>query len=195
METANKYKPQRDSLAARVSAFFVRNPQDELSARDVAAKWDVDTNAVRACLLPAVKAQWLIHEDRGLGRVYAAGPNLRPVEAEPPKPSPAAVANASPFGQQPAKLPPPEELVIDGGIALPRIGRLNEYGAVFSQMRVGDSFACDTRIAKRLYDRAHQWGRVNGGAKFALRQMAPGVSRIWRIDPTAPTQQPKPKTK
>lgn len=74
---SHAYTPHAGSLAHRVCGFFARNRDDELSARDIATKFDVLSNSVRPLLAAAVRNGWLTYgSSPGEGKLYRAGPNL-----------------------------------------------------------------------------------------------------------------------
>jgi hypothetical protein len=80
------YTPRPDSLAARVVTFFRRLPDEELSARDIAEKWQAELKNVPVQLRLPVEAGLLSVD----GSVYSAGPNIGRIEI-----SAAAVERAS----------------------------------------------------------------------------------------------------
>lgn len=74
------YMPAQGSLAERVTAFFLRNPDDELSRGDVALKFEVQVNDVARLLKPLLDDNTLVlsrPEGRGVVRNYSAGLALR----------------------------------------------------------------------------------------------------------------------
>src|SRR5438105_4187870 len=77
MSDASSYTPQPGSLVFRMLQYFVRNPGDDLTLRDVATKFGVNRTAVGACLAKAIRYQ-LIAQTRNAAqqRIYAAGERL-----------------------------------------------------------------------------------------------------------------------
>ena len=83
------YTPQPGSLAARVCAFFQRNPEDELSARDIAQKFDAQGSSVPALLASCLANQLLIRDKEEAGTmVYRAGAKLSSFQSAPPPAAP-----------------------------------------------------------------------------------------------------------
>lgn len=70
------FTPQPGSLADRVCAFFARNRDDELTAGDIATKFDTTSNNVRPCLASAIAHGWLAEAKTEEGRVFRAGAAL-----------------------------------------------------------------------------------------------------------------------
>jgi hypothetical protein len=102
--TYNTTEHQLGSLAERVTAFFLRNPDDELSRGDIALKFEVPVNDVARLLKPLLDDKTLVlerSEGGGVLRSYSAGLALREAAkkqgkldlggatiAEPSKPKP-----------------------------------------------------------------------------------------------------------
>jgi hypothetical protein len=78
--TYNTTEHEPGSLAERVTAFFLRNPDDELSRGDIALKFEVPVNDVARLLKPLLDEKTLVlerSEGGGVLRCYSAGLALR----------------------------------------------------------------------------------------------------------------------
>ncbi|MDA8254415.1 MAG: hypothetical protein M0Z99_02040 [Betaproteobacteria bacterium] len=58
-ERLQVYAPRPGSLVRRVLAWFMENPEEELTVRDVAIKFGVPYSAVPACLQAPIKRKLL----------------------------------------------------------------------------------------------------------------------------------------
>ena len=95
--TSSTYTPREGSVAFRVLEFLCANPDESLSAADVAVKFDCTRNNVHTLLAPAVSAGSLIRrEDLEDGElVYRVGSGAPAVSA---KPAAAPGSASNPFG-------------------------------------------------------------------------------------------------
>jgi hypothetical protein len=68
------------SIAQRVTFYFARNHDEEMTTIDITIKFDVPLARVHKCLSPAVRDGLLDRASKGPGRgrltVYTAGPEL-----------------------------------------------------------------------------------------------------------------------
>ena len=72
-----KYEPSARGLTGKVLAFFVANPEEELTTRDIADKWDVrPPSSVFGALDRVVRMGLLQREKAGKYAMFKAGPNL-----------------------------------------------------------------------------------------------------------------------
>lgn len=72
MSTPDQYLPRADSLPHRVCSYFARLPDEELSNKDIALKWQCDPKNILMQLKQAVDAGLLVRD----GMVYSAGPHI-----------------------------------------------------------------------------------------------------------------------
>lgn len=70
------YAPLTDSLAGKVCQYFRDNPDEELSAADIAMKWDVERHSISALLTAPVAHKLLTRSTTKSVPIYCAGPNL-----------------------------------------------------------------------------------------------------------------------
>lgn len=85
------YTPQADSLAAQVCAFLMRNPDEELTVEDIAAKFDAPPRNIHTQLARALDGGLLVRGKNGDEEyIYTKGPKLKT----------AAVAASAPAAQQ-----------------------------------------------------------------------------------------------
>ncbi|XVJ69857.1 MAG: hypothetical protein HEQ39_09535 [Rhizobacter sp.] len=183
------YKPQDGSLAARTLDFFRKHPDEELSGKDIAQKFDAPSSSITNLLVPSLSHGMLIKgKDEAGSTVYRAGPKLNDLpEDSPPtgfKGWLAKKGQSSAEGRRsPVQMPDPDALLIEPNIPIPPPGAAQgqRYAAVFARMNVGDSFGVATDACKRLTQTAQSWGKSTG-RKFAARQVDQTTSRIWRIE-------------
>jgi hypothetical protein len=193
------YLPQPDSLAARVCALFARNPEDELSAADIALKFDVtNVGGIKHSLAQSVATGLLTLKKNLTISTYSAGPRLAEAlskaEAAPGNGGGAPATGGfyawlarngqtSAEGRAPTAntLPPPDSLVIEQGVPMPtaRAALGAQYAAVFADMGPGDSFKVPTSAAPRMTANAANWGK-SLDRKFAMRKIDATHSRVWR---------------
>lgn len=103
MITPDQYLPRADSLPHRVCSYFARLPDEELSNKDIALKWQCDPKNILVQLKQAVDAGLLARD----GVVYSAGSNIGRMNEEAPASTP--FAGLKPPGQRRA-LPPPIDI-------------------------------------------------------------------------------------
>jgi hypothetical protein len=94
------YVPRAETLADRVCQYFRRLPDEELSVKDIAVKWQADPKNVSNQLILAVAAE-LLKVD---GSVYSAGPEIGRLASAP--------STNNPFGA-PGRASPKRAPVID----------------------------------------------------------------------------------
>lgn len=191
---ANDYNPRPHSLGSRVCAWFKANPDEKLSSRDVADKFDSAPLRVSAQLGAAEDADLLTSERVDGMNVYSAGPKLAswtPPPSDVAQPATGFKAFLARTGQASAEgrpaapaLPSPEALVIEDGVPIPPArSSLAAYEARFAEMQVGQSIPLATPAAKRLITTAQRFGKTCG-RKFITRVLPadPNTSRIWRTE-------------
>jgi hypothetical protein len=192
------YQPKPGSLAARVCAYFVKHPDEELSSKDIALKFDVESASVAALLATALAQHVLAREVRGGAAQYSAGAQINQVRGDAPTAAASSVfgwdgsaAAPAPFAKaaaakkaraKPVALPPPEALELEDDVPMPAALRSKglDYTGLFARMRVGQSFKAEQRAGARLAARANAWGKTNGGARFERRLLDDGSTRVWR---------------
>lgn len=103
------YTPQARGLTGKVLAFFVANPDEELTTRDIADKWDVrPPSSVFGALERVVRMGLLTREKAGKYAVLRPGPNLaRWAAVHSLQPENRAVARQVDALQHPARGPVP----------------------------------------------------------------------------------------
>ncbi len=73
---AASWVPRAGSLAHRVLQFLVANPDEELFAADISIKFDVETKAIKPCLVGALTAGAIVLRKDDAGRAaYTLGPD------------------------------------------------------------------------------------------------------------------------
>lgn len=181
--TSSTYTPREGSVAFRVLEFLSANPDESLSADEVAIKFDCTRNNVHTLLAPAVSAGSLIRgqdlEDGEL--VYRVGSGAPAVIV---KPAAAPGSASNPFGaaRGPARSPfriDVTQIAIDADVPLPPTRRRIDWPSVFARMAPGDSFAlpagAKSAIAKAVTDHKKATGQ-----EFTTRLVDGGI-RVWRV--------------
>lgn len=176
--TSSTYTPREGSVAFRVLEFLCANPDESLSAADVAVKFDCTRNNVHTLLAPAVSAGSLIRrEDLEDGElVYRVGSGAPAVSV---KPAAAPGSASNPFGAARGAARTPfwidaGQLAIDSGVPLPpphasphRLDqRLRAHGA--------GRFVCAARRRQVVNRQSHH--RRQEGHRSRVRN-APGRRR------------------
>lgn len=165
MTTKATYTARKGTLPAKMIEYFKRNPDEELTRSDIAAKFNVASSAIDAGLAVAIDAGAIRQRNNEeMVRVWVAGT--------------ASVRKSR--GELPA-LPDPDSLVIESGVPIPepRKGATAAYVGLFSKLKPGESFTVSKAVSKRVLDTATRWGKKNDG-KFALRAVDDTTARIWR---------------
>ena len=94
MSTPDQYLPRADSLPHRVCSYFARLPDEELSNKDIALKWQCDPKNILVQLSQAVAAGILARD----GMVYTAGPNISRMNESVPLSTPFRSGDRSRLG-------------------------------------------------------------------------------------------------
>lgn len=187
---SDSYTPQPDSVAGRVCAFFKTHPEEELSSKDIALKFDTEVSAVVGLLnrcfetkllkrLPR-RAQLTVGAgERLAGHMMQAGPMTLP--ALPFSASPKEVqrkARRSPLPPLDAstltvttKKPPPKHTSAPG----------TDWPAVFSRLRVGQAIEDMPAGYYGAAAKAAQKWAARHNAKLELRKLPDGKCGIYRV--------------
>jgi hypothetical protein len=193
------YIPASGTLPHRVCAYFVKHPEEELSAADVALKFDVAVNKVSANLSIALTHK-LIERVRngGAAWAYRGGPNLHKAlgngnadaYSAPVLPRPAFPTVAQPLKPR-LKRPRLEVLdlsavAIDADVPMPdkRSGvRNTDWPVLFERLTKPGLCSSPLPIEHRhsLKSAAEKWFKAHGGT-FAIRVISDTHLRIWRTE-------------
>lgn len=196
------YLPEPGTLPARVCAFFTLNPEEALSAADIALKFDVPANHVGTRLADALTHKLLerFRAEGSLAWQYRAGRNI--AAASPPaqhRPDgingTAAPFPASPLappvnkrGQHRNKEPLPDELLsaVESGVPMPAVRtgvkrrtnwsllfeRMDKPGLCSSLLPLTHRIAAISAIKKRK--------ELQQPGTFIARRVSDTHFRIWR---------------
>lgn len=115
MSTPDQYLPRADSLPHRVCSYFARLPDEELSNKDIALKWQCDPKNILVQLKQAVDAGLLVRD----GMVYSAGPHIGRMNDAPVISTP--FVGLKPAGQRRAVPPPIDIESIEFQTGLPTV--------------------------------------------------------------------------
>lgn len=178
---SSPYVPLEGTLAARVCAFFLRHPDEELSTKDIAQKFDVPVGSVRnslqACLthklLKLATASWL------------AGENLRQAA---PAPQPAPPMLGAKARRPVARLPSLDlgKLEVRRGVPIPAIsygraekGKTKYDAALDKLVEAGASFELPLEY-RAAVTKALQTYSQRTGRKFQIRRVSDTHCGVWR---------------
>jgi hypothetical protein len=169
------YKPLPGTLAERVCQFFLRHPEEELSTRDIAQKFDVPVGSVRNGLEACLTHKLL----KFSGSNFLSGEALR---APPP------TAAAAPPRRAPRQRLPhldPASITVRDDVPVPVAtrgpGGETKYGPSLDRLvKVGQSFLLPIEyrpaIAKAIKDHGKRTGRT-----FSIRTVDPQHVGVWRV--------------
>lgn len=181
MNATETYTPKTDSLAGRVCQYFVTNEDEELSAADLAVKFDVPRSSVSALLASAIGAGLLRRVPGQTMPFYAAGTNIARLRPPPPpvaaptaKAAPAVPASVFAAGAEAAKapkrqrklLPPfdPKAIEVKTGVPIPlprnhrEASAKSSYQQLLERLPVGGMVELETTRAKSLLSCAKKLG-------------------------------------
>lgn len=179
------YQPQAGSLPDRVCQWFRINAEEELTAADIARRYDCPPSGIVTTLTSAVAAGWLSRKkgDDGV-MVYMSGPKL-PAQPEPNVVSAGAPARAT---RRPRRLPPLDPSKFDAVIGNPIPCRFSAKGTtrhdgLFAKLaKPGMSLEGLPIEYRASVTKALQvWCQRNPGRKHAIRAAFDGKTfGIWR---------------
>ena len=189
------YNPAPHSVSWRVCSYFVQQPEEELSAADIALKFDCSKDSVTMLLRPAFEAGLLTRQ----GGIYGAGESLAAWHQRVKERSAITEAAASKVAAKratkgaPAHLPeldvtslPP----VETGVPLPannqalRRGR-TKYDSLFESLpEIGQSRLIPAHYVDAIKKAAAQRRKYHGEA-YVLMRVDPQMARIWRVEPKA----------
>lgn len=201
------YMPAQGSLAERVTAFFLRNPDDELSRGDVALKFEVHVNDVARLLKPLLDDNTLVlsrPEGKGIARNYSAGLALReaakkqgsldldkPANAARPAPVPTLAKPPTKRSPQvPVTMAEMEALQVDDhvppNIRSARFGGMRKWATLFAKLKKqGQSVefpaAWKTAVAAEAQKINRENRKLGQTARYSVANTQPGKARAWRI--------------
>lgn len=199
------YMPAQSSLAERVTAFFLRNPDDELSRGDVALKFEVHVNDVARLLKPLLDDNTLVlsrPEGKGIVRNYLAGLALREAAKKQgsldlDKPANAARPAALPTLAKPPRKRPAhlhvtlaeiEALKVDRDVPLTRAryGGQRKWAPLFAKLTekgVSTEFPAEWKsaVAAEAVKMNRENRNTGADARYSVSLSLPGKARVWRI--------------
>lgn len=167
-------------LAWKVLDYFKTNKNEVLSSKDIAAKFGVAASQVDTLLKPAVDAGHLRLQNHGqFGLCYRAAAGAPKFPATRTDALQASIAVAKRVRRAATRIDL-SAVKIEHGVPLPSPrSRADDWAALFSRMKPGDSFPVP-RVAhdalshaKVVFCRASPW-------KFTIRKLNDDTSRIWR---------------
>lgn len=191
------YEPHATSLAGKVLAYFRQHRDEELSAADIAIKYDTNVSEVPALLASAVTHLLLSvqsHRKNGVpGKLYSPGPALKAEASRAAAPAPAsawpAAAKPKPSPQLGKRLPPLDisKLQVQTGQPMPaRRGTQGQsrWGPLFAKLTQPDT-SVDLPVAyKSAVAKARDvWVKAHPGQKFSVARLPD--TELCRVKRTA----------
>lgn len=185
------YTPQQGSVAWKVIEFLTTNPEEELSANEVSAKFDCTAGGVHSMLCASVDAGLLKRaevDDELVYRLGAGTPAIKPNKAA----NPSLGARGASW---PAEVSPPRSsrkplpaidlaaVAIDNDVAIPPTGgRLvqHDWPALFNRMKPGQSCAIPAAF-KYVLGKACGEFKKTGQGEMSVRRANEDELRLWRV--------------
>lgn len=169
MSKAKPYLPHANTLAANVCQYFRRLPDEQLSSKDIAIKWDCETGNVRHQLKLAVAAGLLSLD----GSVYGAGEQIERVSVSA---QPFVGAAATRVAQGRAPVIDIEAIEFDDDVH-PSVGGggngptlVERWTAKLKTMKVGQSFAVSREQRFTLQTAITQLRKQGGPVTYISRK-------------------------
>jgi len=194
------YTPQADGLAARVCAWFKKDPDGELSRADIAKKFDVKAASIDGLLGQCFAVGYLNRgkDDEG-NQVIVAGPNLKLLNAAPPPPTTTpSQANGTPQlhnliaarrrgGVRP-RLPELSiaALKVENGVPIPPPIRkmakgATKYDEIFGALQLNQSVVLP-RVYGAAIKKAAAIRKKQHAQTFVVRVLNDTQLRLWRTE-------------
>jgi hypothetical protein len=178
------YTPRAGSVADRVIRFLADNPDEVLSAADIAVKFDATRNNVHTLMALAVTAGMVTRtEDPDEGElVYRIGHGAAPA----PAPTPAADFGAHrpfPGKRRSAVSIDVSTIRLDNNVPLPNEERLSlrdQFMALMRRMAKEQSFAVVAE-ARHSLSAAATALKKDGAGEWTIRDAGNGHIRCWRV--------------
>lgn len=201
----NTYTPREGSVAWKAIHFLQANPEEQLDADIIAAKFDCDRRNVHTLLGPAVQAGLLVRaEDPASGELlYGVGSGTAPAPERPAasgfhgwlerKGQPSAEGRPQRRSSPPPQTPEPAKptrrsapfwvdiatVRIDKGVAMPGRGKSIDWTPLLDRLEPGDSFLLP-QGAKSAIGTAMKAFKDASGKSLASRKVEGGI-RVWRV--------------
>ena len=201
------YRPNPESLAARVLGFFALNPDEELTLDDIAAKFvdPGDSRNVHSQLMAACDHDMLVYDPQD--DLYRKGP-VSPHDATADDKQSVLLAQAVATGQvaekpsttrtqrhvpnpfskltaekKPMTMKPPSldlaKIKIEPGVPMPEPG--HEWRAFLAKFQIGDSAALPARFLMKVRA-AMKAERTAGRGSYVSRAIDADTIRVWRTE-------------
>lgn len=159
----DQYRPRADSLAARLCAYFHKNPEESLSEADIVIKFDVLQRNIAHTLQSAVSAGLLKVERRE----YSMGPKpLVLEEAAALPPSTPARVKAPRGGRMAAFYVDVSTVKIEDNVPIPsarKRGSQVDWESLFQRMATGSSFVVDLAARSSLAKASTAFHKAKSG--------------------------------
>lgn len=186
---AASYQPIESSLPARVINYFRRLPDEELSVKDIAQKFDVGANNVHTNLAGAVGCDILTRD----GAIYSAGAQIGEL---PALGKPVTNAFGSPLnsvlstGMMPASKQTTKRAFLDiDAIVIEddvpqvrnRDGRSEKWAPLLKKLvKVGQSFKLPVELSGQVGASISKHHKI-GAVRFTRSRISETEVRVWRV--------------
>lgn len=205
--TAN-YEPRPNSKPAKALEFFQNNPDETLTADDMAEKFGMQRNQVHSVLRPALDAELLKRDRDDLGEyVYSAGPKMytTKVQWDASAPVPAAqlaaatVAAASNWPRAPTPtrrgtvavpltLADIADLQVSTNVPYPhgRTAPGAKWAPLFAKLQANDQsvaypLAWHTAVQASVGKENTRLAKAGAAHVFRARKESATTARLWRL--------------
>ncbi len=183
MTTSHTYTPEPGSLAEKVCAYFLKNPDEALSAKDIMLKFDLVAAAasIGKLLEPAIGAKLLRICQ---ANTYAAGTRLAEAAASAKVVAPPVVK-----AQRGSRKRLPDidlnAVKIHKGVPMPMrtagmLGRTKYEGVLGLLTEPGTSFEISAQYIGAINKAATVFAKAHG-RKFAVRRINDKTIGVWRV--------------
>lgn len=185
------YRPQADSLASQVIAFFKSNPGEALTLEDIITKFDATRGNIHTALGPSVVVGYLVRAmDEDSEYTYEAGPKIKDAVVEPaapalPKgPNSAFPRHAAKSITNAPKMVDIDTLVVETGVPYTR-GGINgggKWDPLFKKLsKKGQSLTIPGHVKAAVAAAAIKYNKTHPG-NYRLAMVDKATARLWRLE-------------
>lgn len=185
------YRPQADSLASQVIAFFKSNPGETLLLEDITVKFDASRSNIHTQLAAAVAALYLVRGTNDDGEyTYQAGSKIKDCTTEPaapalPKGPNSAFPAVSPKqGHGVLKMIDIDALKVETNYPFCRGSTKGEgkWDPLFKKMdQKGQSVAIPGTVKAAVAAAALKYNKTHAGA-YRVAMTSKTDARVWRTE-------------
>jgi hypothetical protein len=160
-----------NALSTKAIRYLQDNPHEELTRRDIAAKFGVPTVEVDDLMEPAIHSRLVVREIGDDGPVFKLKQraDVFPIRPRKRPRSPVKIDYAT--------------ITIEAGVPIPEPRqRTNQWAPLFGRMSIGDSFQLPREAFDALSHAQYAYRKANPGVRFVVRKLNEEQVRIWRTE-------------